>query len=47
MILLNQWESLLMQKGKCLNEENVKEFDIGIKNANREILRKRVKHLRE
>ena len=47
MILLNQWESLLMQKDKCLNEENVKEFDIGIKNANREILRKRVKHLRE
>ena len=47
MILLNQWESLLMQKGKCLNEENVKEFDIGIKNANGEILRKRIKYLKE
>ena len=34
-------------KWKCLNEENEKEFEIGIKNANKEMLRKRIKHLKE
>ena len=46
-ILFNQWLNFLKQNGKCLNEENEKEFEIGIKNANREMLRKCIKPLKE